>query len=74
MHRNARRRASLDLHLKDSTLEKYSKSGIVARTNFEVSPGTYRVREVATESEEHHMAALSRNAGIPTQNVIVDPR
>jgi VWFA-related protein len=51
--------ASLDLHLKDATLEKFSKSGINAKTSFEVGPGTYRVREVVRDSESTGMSALN---------------
>ena len=57
--------ASLDLHLKDATLEKLSKSGIIARTNFEVGPGTYRVREVVRDSESTGMSALNRDVEAP---------
>ena len=57
--------ASLDLHLKDATLEKFSKSGIVAQTNFEVGPGTYRVREVVRDSQSTGMSALNCNVEAP---------
>jgi VWFA-related protein len=57
--------ASLELHLKDATLEKFSKSGIIARTNFEVSPGTYRVREVVRDSESTGMSALNCEVQVP---------
>jgi hypothetical protein len=57
--------ASLDLHLKDATLEKFSKSGIIAQTNFEVAPGTYRVREVVRDSQSTGMSALNCNVEAP---------
>jgi hypothetical protein len=57
--------ASLELHLKDATLEKFSKSGIIARTNFEVGPGTYRLREVVRDSESSGMSALNCEVEVP---------
>jgi VWFA-related protein len=57
--------ASLDLHLKDATLEKFSKSGINAQTSFEVGPGTYRVREVVRDSESMGMSALNCAVQVP---------
>ena len=55
----ASKEASIDLRLTDATLEKFSKSGIVAQTNFEVGPGTYRVREVVRDSQSTGMSALN---------------
>ena len=57
--------ASLDLHLKDATLDKFSKSGINAKTSFEVGPGTYRVREVVRDSESTGMSALNCDVPVP---------
>jgi VWFA-related protein len=56
---------SLELHLKDGTLEKFSKSGIYAKTSFEVGPGTYRVREVVRDSESTGMSALNCDVQVP---------
>jgi len=56
---------SLELHLKDGTLEKFSKSGINAKTSFEVGPGTYRVREVVRDSESTGMSALNCDVQVP---------
>jgi VWFA-related protein len=56
---------SLDLHLKDGSLEKFSKSGINAKTSFEVAPGTYRVREVVRDSESTGMSALNCEVQVP---------
>jgi len=61
----ASKEASLDLHLKDETLEKFSKSGIVAQTNFEVSAGAYRVREVVRDSQSTGMSALNCDVEAP---------
>jgi len=58
--------ASLDLHLKDATLEKFSHSGINAKTSFKVAPGTYRVREVVQDTESKIMSALNCDVQVPT--------
>jgi VWFA-related protein len=57
--------ASLDLHLKDATLEKFIQSGINATTSFEVAPGTYRVREVVRDTESKEMSALNCVVEVP---------
>ena len=56
---------SLELHLKDGSLEKFSKSGINAKTSFEVGPGTYRVREVVRDRESTGMSALNCDVQVP---------
>jgi VWFA-related protein len=55
----------LELHLKDASLEKFAKSGINAKTSFEVGPGTYRVREVVRDSESTGMSALNCEVEVP---------
>jgi VWFA-related protein len=55
----------LELHLKDASLEKFAKSGINAKTSFEVGPGTYRVREVVRDSEATGMSALNCEVEVP---------
>ena len=57
--------ATLELNLKDATLEKYSKSGINAQTRFEVGPGAYRVREVVRDSESTGMSTLNCEVQVP---------
>lgn len=56
---------SLELRLKDATLEKLAQSGIYAKTNFDVAPATYRVREVVRDAESKGMSALSSNVQVP---------
>jgi hypothetical protein len=56
---------SIELHLKDGSLEKFSKSGINAKTSFEVAPGTYRVREVVRDSESTGLSALNCEVQVP---------
>jgi hypothetical protein len=61
----AAKEASLDLHLKDATLEKFTQAGINAKTNFQVAPGTYRVREVVRDTESKGMSALNYVVEVP---------
>ncbi len=51
--------ASLDLHLKDATLQRLMQSGLNAVTGFQVPPGVYRVREVVWDTESKGIAALN---------------
>jgi VWFA-related protein len=53
------------LNLLDATLHDMLTTGVVMRTTFQLAPGTYMLREVVTESEDHHLTALSRHIEIP---------
>jgi VWFA-related protein len=57
--------SSLEFHLKDASLVKFSRSGINAKTSFEVEPGTYRIREIVRDSESVAISALNCNAQVP---------
>jgi len=57
--------ASLDLHLKDTTLERLLKSGLNATTSFQMAPGTYRVREVVRDTASNGMSALDCIVEVP---------
>ena len=61
----AAKEASLDLHLKDATLEKLVQSGLNAKTSFPVPPGTYRVREVVRDTESNGTSALNCVVEVP---------
>jgi len=61
----ASKEASLELHLKDGSVERFSKSGINAQTSFKVAPGAYRVREIVRDSETTGMSALNCDAQVP---------
>jgi hypothetical protein len=61
----AGKEATLEMHLNDVTLEKFTKSGIFAQTRFEVGPGTYRVRGVVRDSESTGMSALNCDVEVP---------
>jgi VWFA-related protein len=51
--------------LRDAQLQEYLSSGVDVDMTFKLKPGAYRVREVVTDTEEHHMTAFSRNMKIP---------
>jgi hypothetical protein len=51
--------------LPDDALPKLVTDGMDVKMNFQLKPGRYTIREVVTDSEEHHITALSRNVTIP---------
>jgi VWFA-related protein len=55
----------VEMHLRDQTLEALSASGIRVRNTFDVTPGSYRVRVVARDSEGRMMAAVNGAIQIP---------
>jgi hypothetical protein len=57
------RRASVDLP--DAQLAELFKAGVDVDMKFQLPSGIYRIREVVTDSEEHHMTKFSRNVKIP---------
>jgi hypothetical protein len=61
----AAKEASLDLHLKDATLERLVQSGLYATTSFQLAPGTYRNREVVRDTESTGMSALNCIVEVP---------
>ncbi len=44
-----------------------SDAGMKMDSTFELKPGIYRVREVVTETEEHHISALSRAVNVTSE-------
>jgi len=56
---------SLDMHLKDETLEKRLASGISLKTSFDVTPGSYVIRVVVRDQEGQLMAARNGVIEIP---------
>ncbi|HLY60416.1 MAG TPA: VWA domain-containing protein [Terriglobia bacterium] len=50
---------SLELHLKDATLQRILQTGINADTSFNVPPGTYRIREVVRDTESKQITSLN---------------
>jgi VWFA-related protein len=57
------RQARLDLP--DDALPKLLVSGMNVKIIFQLKPGTYTIREVVTDSEDHHLAAQSRSVEVP---------
>jgi VWFA-related protein len=57
------RRAKVDLL--DDQLADFLDNGVEVNTMFEVKPGSYRLRAVVIESNEHSMAAFSRAVVVP---------
>ena len=55
----------VEFQLLDASLAKLAQSGLTSKTTFDVSPGTYMVREVVRDSEGVQMSALSRTVEIP---------
>ena len=49
----------------DAQLPDLFKRGIDADMTFHLKPGTYRIREVVTESEDHRMTTFTKNVKIP---------
>jgi VWFA-related protein len=55
----------LQLRLLDASLEKLTRSGVTAKTSFDVKPGTYLVRQVVRDAEGAQLSALNRTVEIP---------
>jgi len=55
----------VEFRLRDSTLSRLIQSGITLKTEFDVKPGTYLVRQIVRDSEASQLASLSRTVDIP---------
>jgi VWFA-related protein len=56
----------LPLDLGDDKLQQLRASpGVLMRSAFQLAPGTYSVREVVMDSEDHHLGALTRTLVVP---------
>jgi VWFA-related protein len=56
----------VQLDLPDAKLrELIASPGILVIHTFQLVPGTYSIREVVMDSEEHHIGALSRSVTLP---------
>jgi VWFA-related protein len=53
------------VNLLNAQLPELLKTGVDADMTFQLKPGIYRIREVVTDSEEHHMTEVSKNVKIP---------
>jgi len=56
---------TVEMRLRDQTLEKLLMSGITVRTNFDVTPGNYVVRLVVRDTEGQTLAARNGAVQIP---------
>jgi len=55
----------LKFRLRDATLAKLTQSGITLKTEFELRPGTYMVRQIVRDSQAGQLSGLSRTVEIP---------
>lgn len=53
------------LNVLDAQLQDLIKEGVSVNTRFQLKPGIYRIREVVTDSQEHHLTALSTTLKVP---------
>jgi hypothetical protein len=53
------------VNILDAQVPSFSKNGVDMHLTFQLKPGTYRIREVVSDSEDHHMTTLSRNVTVP---------
>jgi len=55
----------LELKLRDATLAKLAQTGITMKTEVDLKPGTYLVRQIVRDSEDGQLSGLSRTVEIP---------
>jgi VWFA-related protein len=55
----------LQFRLRDTTLAKLTQTGITLKTEFDLKPGTYLVRQIVRDSEAGQLSGLSRSVEIP---------
>ena len=55
----------LQFRLRDATLAKLTQSGITLKTEFDLRPGTYMVRQIVRDSQAGQLSGLSRTVEIP---------
>jgi len=56
---------TIQMHLRDGTLDKLSRSGISVKTSMSTKVGSYLLRVVVRDSQSTRIAALSRAVTIP---------
>ena len=56
---------TIAFHLRDTSLEKLSASGLTSRASFDLKAGNYLVRQVVRDSEGGQISALNRTVEIP---------
>jgi len=55
----------VDLKLRDATIAKLAKTGLTVKTEVDLQPGTYSLRQIVRDSEAGELSALSRTVEIP---------
>ena len=60
-------RGQAKMDVSDSELQNILRAGLKMDSTFELKPGIYRVREVVTDSEQHHITAVSRTVNVSTE-------
>ena len=55
----------LKFRLRDATLTRLTQSGITLKTEFDLKPGTYMVRQIVRDSQAGQLSGLSRTVEIP---------
>jgi VWFA-related protein len=60
-------RGQAKLEAPDAGLQQVLSAGLKMDSTFVLKPGIYRVREVVTDSEDHHITALSRNVNVSAE-------
>jgi VWFA-related protein len=55
----------IEFRLRDATLARLTQSGITLKTEFDVRPGTYLVRQIVRDSEAGQLSGLNRTVEIP---------
>jgi VWFA-related protein len=60
-------RGQAKLEVPDAQLQHVLSAGLKMDSTFELKPGIYRVREVVTDSEEHHLTAVSRDVNVTAE-------
>ena len=61
------------MDLSDAELQTILRAGLKMDSTFELKPGIYRVREVVTDSEQHHITAVSRTVNASTECCVPPP-
>jgi VWFA-related protein len=55
----------VEFHLRDATLARLTQTGITLKTEFDLKPGTYQVRQIVRDSEAGQLSGLNRTVEIP---------
>jgi VWFA-related protein len=55
----------IEFRLRDATLAKLTQTGITLKTEFDLKPGTYLVRQIVRDSEAGQLSGLSHTVEIP---------